>query len=320
MSRNVSVDIAKGVGILFVVYGHTFCPFKDYIYLFHMPLFFLLSGFLYKDNNSIRESLISKFKTLIIPYGYFLLLVNSIFILFLFFLDEPIHLYPGMLIRPYGVSLTFWFFLALFNVSLFFKLIDSLHSNYIKIVIIVFLFFTGVLLSNFRIKIPLFIDSGFTALVFYSVGFYYKKNKLIKFYCYFISLIIAVHYFYRDILPVVDLKENMYNDPMCIFISLGLSFLVVDLSNILANYKLSRIVFSYLGNKSLVIFSLHILVLEFIYLFFPKNNEMYALLNAILAIIIVLYLNRVCKIETHINYLQNKTNLILDFIIRKTVK
>ncbi len=53
-NRNLSFDIAKGIGILLVVIGHTMSPIMDgniimescyqILYVFHMPLFFLLSG------------------------------------------------------------------------------------------------------------------------------------------------------------------------------------------------------------------------------------------------------------------------------------
>ncbi|MDB4201501.1 hypothetical protein N9763_00715 [Polaribacter sp.] len=34
------IDQAKGFGIILVVYGHNFPSIEDYIYSFHMPLFF----------------------------------------------------------------------------------------------------------------------------------------------------------------------------------------------------------------------------------------------------------------------------------------
>lgn len=310
MVRKANIDIARGIGIIFVVYGHTFCPFKAYIYLFHMPLFFLLSGLLYNDNKSIKEYIISKFKTLIIPYGYFIIIINLIFIMLLLILDKPIFIYPGMLINPYGATLTLWFFLALFNVCIFFKLIDSLNSNYTKLLIIFFLFITGLFFSDNKIRIPFYIDSALTSLVFFAAGFYSKKNKLIKYFCYFFSLIVGLYYLYIDRMPVVDLKENIFNDPACIFISLSLSFLVIDLSSRLEKYKLIQMLFSYLGKKSLIIFSLHILALEFIYLFLPKNNEIYALLNTFLAILITLLMSKMLKFEIQLTYLQDKMDLI----------
>lgn len=47
MNRNLSIDNAKGIGILLVVWGHFLVPdpplFKE-IFYFHMPLFFIIAG------------------------------------------------------------------------------------------------------------------------------------------------------------------------------------------------------------------------------------------------------------------------------------
>lgn len=44
--RDSVIDIAKGIGIFLVVFGHVPLPMDliTPIYLFHMPLFFFLSG------------------------------------------------------------------------------------------------------------------------------------------------------------------------------------------------------------------------------------------------------------------------------------
>lgn len=43
------IDVAKGIGIILMVMGHTSMPdaINRWIYSFHMPLFFLLSGLLF---------------------------------------------------------------------------------------------------------------------------------------------------------------------------------------------------------------------------------------------------------------------------------
>ncbi len=44
------IDIAKGIGIILVIAGHSFYLGYSYpLYAFHMPLFFFLSGLLFKD-------------------------------------------------------------------------------------------------------------------------------------------------------------------------------------------------------------------------------------------------------------------------------
>lgn len=40
-NRNLLVDVAKGIGLVLVVLGHSGIEFGHYlIYMFHMPLFF----------------------------------------------------------------------------------------------------------------------------------------------------------------------------------------------------------------------------------------------------------------------------------------
>lgn len=48
-----SVSFAKGIGIMLMVLGHTF--FSAYgnalVYMFHMPLFFFLSGYCFRESH-----------------------------------------------------------------------------------------------------------------------------------------------------------------------------------------------------------------------------------------------------------------------------
>ena len=55
------IDIAKGIGIILVIAGHCFYLGYSYpLYAFHMSLFFLLSGLLFKDKN---EGFVDFFKS-----------------------------------------------------------------------------------------------------------------------------------------------------------------------------------------------------------------------------------------------------------------
>ena len=57
-----SIDIAKGIGILLVVFGHLTVGKQNvysFIYSFHMPLFFLLSGLFSSNKDSLKNILIS---------------------------------------------------------------------------------------------------------------------------------------------------------------------------------------------------------------------------------------------------------------------
>ena len=73
MNRIEQVDILKGIGIILVILGHV-THNKDlfsFIYAFHMPLFFIVSGmFLHDKQGFIRKQA----KSLLIPYLSFGLL------------------------------------------------------------------------------------------------------------------------------------------------------------------------------------------------------------------------------------------------------
>ncbi|WP_442945177.1 acyltransferase family protein [Nostoc sp.] len=49
MSQRIEwIDCWKGLAIITVVVGHIIAPVSKYIFWFHMPLFFFLSGYLYR--------------------------------------------------------------------------------------------------------------------------------------------------------------------------------------------------------------------------------------------------------------------------------
>lgn len=72
MIRQNWIDWSKSIGIYLVVLGHCTFLYKDiegFIYTFHMPLFFMISGYLYKDDLASFTALLTKLKNkLIMPY------------------------------------------------------------------------------------------------------------------------------------------------------------------------------------------------------------------------------------------------------------
>jgi fucose 4-O-acetylase-like acetyltransferase len=67
------IDIAKGIGILLVALAHAdvslFSPYlHQFIYSFHMPLFFFLSGYFFNLDTSFWKLLNRRFNTILKPY------------------------------------------------------------------------------------------------------------------------------------------------------------------------------------------------------------------------------------------------------------
>ena len=62
MKRIQWVDTSKGLGILLVIVGRCGIggiPLK-WVYSFHLPLFFIISGYLFSYNENIRDFIIKK--------------------------------------------------------------------------------------------------------------------------------------------------------------------------------------------------------------------------------------------------------------------
>lgn len=81
------LDIAKGIGILFVVLGHNHIKQEyplvyDVVYSFHMPFFFLLSGMFFKQEYSFLELTRRRFNSLLKPFIVYLVIVYTASIFF----------------------------------------------------------------------------------------------------------------------------------------------------------------------------------------------------------------------------------------------
>ena len=83
------ISVAKALGIILVVMGHSGCPvmLSKFLGFFHMPLFFILSGFFYREENTRHpvQYLNKKIIGLYWPYQKwvlpFLWLYNLLFLL-----------------------------------------------------------------------------------------------------------------------------------------------------------------------------------------------------------------------------------------------
>ncbi len=88
MNRDQSIDILKGIGIILVVLAHTGVGITSFIYLFHMAIFFIASGYCssrkYTENlNGVFIFIKRKVKNLWLPYfawSSICILLNNVYI------------------------------------------------------------------------------------------------------------------------------------------------------------------------------------------------------------------------------------------------
>lgn len=185
-SRITWIDFFKGFGALLVIFGHSNLPeyLAWWIWSFHMPMFFYISGYLFSNHKAIdlKSFLKRRVETLLVPYFFF----SAILLILLPILnstskipievrsfDEVIHT------LIYGwKGLALWFIPVLFFTEVLFAVLIKYlgKTSFISIIAICLLCLLGYFFSVKNIHFPYKIEVVPTALVFYALGYYSKEN------------------------------------------------------------------------------------------------------------------------------------------------
>lgn len=293
--RDQRLDIAKGLLIIFVVLGHAIqyssgegytasglffynTVFKT-IYAFHMPLFMLISGYLFYNSNKkeIKTLAVSKLKTIGLPMLTFILLCNipRYFDLILQRnLDGFISLYSKTVaMEMFGKGITMWFlFSILLNtaiVAIITRLIKNKKAQYVtmSIVSVACLFIQSRVLSGvYTSMLPIFYI-GYVIkendIPLYSAS----NNRLIMI---ILTLLSIASVFWFDIDTYIyttgyciigDYANQLYIDVKRFIIALIISYTFMQFVHLISSKVSTRMVTgcSKLGQMSLFIYGFNIL-------------------------------------------------------------
>lgn len=238
--RDSTIDIAKGIGIFLVVLGHfaVFAsPLYHYIYLFHMPLFFFISGMFAKPTD-IKECFIKKTKRLLVPYLFYWLFNHIVqytghIILFHDFTFKEINfniLNGGVL----------WFLISLWCIHLIYSIGNRIIGKY-RYILYVTIAIIGIFLGYKNIRLPFYLSQTMLMLPFFLLGNIFNKKTYIKgktLYEFFSSYkIISWPFFASTIIYLIPCKFMDINGPVIPNI---LQFFATPLSGIILVLMLSR--------------------------------------------------------------------------------
>ena len=298
--HNNYITIAKAIGIILMVIGHSGCPqiLLRSIYLFHMPLFFFCSGIFYKEvSNKETASLFLKKRImgLYIPFvkwSLLFLLLHNLFLAVGIYNSEygfeggssiysASEMFHKMLIllftmHDYEELLGgFWFIRALFISSILISSFSLLLRNKInyknELLCGVFLVLT-LLIRRFLPDPEIWrdISMGCFGAFFYMIG-----NLSMRYVRYWKNI-------YGAIICCVFLLLSYFYFKDCISMGCGynkvIPFSVSALSGTMLTLYISSIleeklyvlkyVFYYIGNHTLDILTLHFLSFRFVSFFF----------------------------------------------------
>lgn len=285
------IDLAKGICISLVVLLHVYGDLSGALIkvmnLFRMPLYFFLSGlffktydgfvpFVKKKTNKLLIPFILTFVIIIIPTTLFLEIKGGHTIIMkniIWALDGKMNL---------GIDGASWFLLCLFFVNLLFYIVFLMtNRNIIGVSILSCVCgILGYTLGCMGFWLPLWIDSSFTAMPFFLMGYLmrnygnllygrYSRKDSLSFAFFLLILLIVYWYDESRSTGIIAFGENVYDINI---VSLYLGGFSGTYCVILFSKRVNKVpILSYIGRYSIVVLLTHLLYL------FAIRNTLYQL-------------------------------------------
>lgn len=283
MQRAVFLDIARGISIIFVILSHII-HVPRWITCWYIPVFFIISGYLYNPEKNYYSIVSSRVKRLIFPYFSYSLLLLLIFIvvkkpsftdLLNSFLGIVYSRNEILVNNPNGINTIMnvwnspmWFLTASFSAGLlFYAIAPTIIRN--KVFLFLYLVFSFILtqyLNSLEILLPWSIDMVCLYSSFMFLGYSMKlSNIFYSRYYWLILLTIPLYLWISKIGPSSNysigvFEPNNFLGILCTFIIGGWgSMVILSISKLFEKINVISSFWSYLGKQTIPLLSLHIL-------------------------------------------------------------
>lgn len=301
------LDVVKGFSIILVVLGHIYFReslISKYIYSFHVPVFFIVTGMLlkYKNENNIKKVLINRFKGIMIPYFIFDFFNIIIYLCLNGFTYQNARWNIIDTVILYGRGAT-WFLPCLFIAEVSFIIIRNIFKNDILHIMCCLVCFSIPIFIVAPNTIIFVLFRSMIAIGFICFGYYIFEKEYYKNYIFIILIILFIVLPKNSNIELYTLKlGNIY-----IYVS---NAIVGSLVFITAFKKLkTNKLLKYIGINSLIIMGTHQNILKII--FYISNFKFEGYIKGIILLFVVLI------IEFPIIYIINN---YLPFMIGKFPK
>ena len=285
-SKDNMISIAKGIGIILMVIGHSGCPtyMRNFIYMFHMPLFFIISGYCFKTYylSDFKTFAKKRFLGLYVPFIkyciLFLILHNLFYKLGIYndvFGKGVLGIYYDietmitnffrifLLINCESIISPLWFVASLFlGYFIFYFAKRYIRNNlYCGIVLLII---SLVLIPFTKSSLPIVFRSAFGALYLWGGEIIYRKFRYLnRIWIMLLSLVIVC--VGSVFLPTEMPKVNYYTFLPYFICSLFGSVMLLIISDRVKRIKSCAIkVLEYIGNHTMTILVWHFLCFKIV--------------------------------------------------------
>lgn len=291
------LDVAKGIGIILVMIGHS-CGFifgGDYITSFYMAMFFVVAGYVYRPSGkSYGENIKKRLNRILIPYFSYNALLLVYFIIkgvmsgdlefsnvmaavagvfysrnFLWVGREDNIYFFKLLNDPV------WFLTAMCTASvIFYLIVDKCLEDRKKCAFIcILLLASAVIMSFLPVLLPWSLDSAPLFSFFMVIGallgkeeFFQRSHSMKQWII--MAVIIVISVVMRFVNGKVNLSVRMYGNYTVLsvliiaFIGVAGSILGIWISKLICKIGIAEKVLAYIGKNTLSIMALHMAVFQ----------------------------------------------------------
>lgn len=270
------IDFLKAVGILAVIWGHIYTrndAIYQFVYSFHVPLFFVLSGVFFKPNQNLKELLIKRINKLIIPYLFFYLITYFYWL----FIERGLRsnaggvdaewwkpiiglFYESPYWNLFAHNNPLWFIPTLFSIEIL-SCIFRKYAFSINILIGLIGIIVSIICTKYTILLPFGLISAFYCYLFYCLARIVKYANNIPHKPYILLSLVLIYSIY--------IYKFGYT-PSPIFgpsINTAFTYYIIALYTIFSLILLAQSIrkwggiwlsfFSYIGRNTLIILCLH---------------------------------------------------------------
>lgn len=277
-----SFDIAKGIAILCVILGHLgIYNIVRTVYVFHMPIFFIISGYFLSQRQEFKTFCKNKARGLLLPYYCTCFFICILSIPLAIFLKHSVlktvwnwiggSLYAAGIVEVHGLIPhmpifigALWFLWALFWGLLAVRwILDTFPEKY-HLLIIASVAWIGYQTAQ-TIWLPLDIQAGLTAMIFIYIGYVAKKEQVLSrpHSPAILALCIGTVAWCIKYFKGFGMVSNYYgNGLMNIFGALAATYLILLVCGKLENLSVLSSVLTWYGRNSIIILAFHIIELD----------------------------------------------------------
>ena len=216
--RNKEIDCLRGIGIILMIMGHIGYgdAFYHWIHAFHMPLFFIVSGFFLDGitGKEAKDFVVKKARGLLIPYFSFALFHLVVLLIIDTGVDVRKQLYRILFYPTIGMPIAgaLWFLASLFWAEVIFYCICCFWGEKKELLILLSSLGVGLvgmlLMQRFSVRLAWGIDSALVGVGFMGIGWFLKK----KYHTKFIQKCFDLNIFVWVLLCVVNIYMIFAND------------------------------------------------------------------------------------------------------------